>query len=72
MDACVLSVLGVLAAYRCPQVTSQQMPGGAVKVMTHSTLEEEPIPLTLHYLPISISFAIFTVTASHSLSVTIV
>ena len=61
-DACVISALGALAAHRRPQVTPEQVRGGHdVKIVTHSTSEREPLPLTLHHLPVSISFAVFEV-----------
>lgn len=56
-DAVGLAALGALCAFRRPDVTvDPDAPGG---VIIHSPTDREPLPLTLHHLPLPISFAFF-------------
>jgi len=56
-DACVLSVMATLASYKRPIVAAEFMQNEEVKIKMHSERDIEPASLTLHHLPISISFA---------------
>eukprot|EP00210_Caulerpa_lentillifera_P000114 g109.t1 len=59
-DACVLSVLGALSVHRRPDVTAEQgMTDSDTTLHTHPIQEREPLLLTLHYLPIPVTFAMF-------------
>ncbi|MEW5303070.1 MAG: hypothetical protein WDW36_005798 [Sanguina aurantia] len=58
VDAACLSALAALLAFRKPQVS---IDGGAsgCDVVVHPPEEKDPLPLTLHHLPVAISFALF-------------
>lgn len=60
VDAACLSALAALLAFRKPQVS---IDGGAsgCEVVIHPPEEKDPLPLTLHHLPVAISFALFEV-----------
>lgn len=53
-DCCSIGAITALHHFRRPDVT---ISGGAVEI--HSTEEREPVPLSIHHMPISVSFAIF-------------
>lgn len=53
-DCCSIGAITALHHFRRPDVT---ISGGAVEI--HSTEEREPVPLSIHHMPISISFALF-------------
>ena len=56
-DAVGLAALGALCAFRRPDVTvDPDAPGG---IIIHPPTDKEPLPLTLHHLPLPISFAFF-------------
>ncbi len=56
-DAVGLAALGALCAFRRPDVTvDPDAPGG---IIVHSRADREPLPLTLHHLPLPVSFAFF-------------
>ncbi|KAG7666787.1 hypothetical protein Ndes2437A_g08482 [Nannochloris sp. 'desiccata'] len=56
-DAVGLAALGALCAFRRPDVTvDPDVPGG---IIIHSRADREPLPLTLHHLPLPITFAFF-------------
>ncbi|GMH40853.1 hypothetical protein BSKO_08757 [Bryopsis sp. KO-2023] len=56
MDACCLGALSALCAYRRPDISVDPQTG---KITQHSVEEREPLPLTLHHLPIPVTFAFF-------------
>lgn len=57
-DACGLAALGTLCAFRRPDVTVNA--GDALNaVVVHSTDEKEPVALTIHHLPLPVTFALF-------------
>jgi exosome complex RNA-binding protein Rrp42 (RNase PH superfamily) len=61
-DACGLAALAVLSVYRRPDVTlgASAVAGSNEPLITvHSREEKEPVPLTLHHLPLSVTFAFF-------------
>jgi exosome complex RNA-binding protein Rrp42 (RNase PH superfamily) len=56
-DAVGLAALGALCAFRRPDVTvDPDAPGG---IIIHSRADREPLPLTLHHLPLPVTFAFF-------------
>jgi exosome complex RNA-binding protein Rrp42 (RNase PH superfamily) len=56
-DAVGLAALGALCAFRRPNVTvDADAPGG---IIIHSRADKEPLPLTLHHLPLPVTFAFF-------------
>eukprot|EP00887_Chlorella_sp_A99_P003075 scaffold9.g3075.t1 len=57
-DACGLSALGALMAFRRPDVTVGGGEDGQA-VTVHSPDVREPLPLSIHHLPLPISFALF-------------
>lgn len=59
VDACCLSALAALMAFRKPEVTV----GGAsgTELIVHPPEVKEPLPLTIHHLPVSVTFGIFDV-----------
>ena len=59
VDACCLSALAALMAFRKPEVTV----GGAsgTEVIVHPPEVKEPLPLTIHHLPVAVTFGIFDV-----------
>ncbi|CDF38536.1 exosome component 9 Rrp45 [Chondrus crispus] len=54
VDACVMAVMSSLMHARRPDVT---VTGKEVRV--HSLDEREPVPLPVHHVPLSVSFALF-------------
>jgi exosome complex RNA-binding protein Rrp42 (RNase PH superfamily) len=54
-DACGLAALAALCAFRRPDATVD--PGAGVTV--HPPWEREPLPLTIHHLPLPVTFALF-------------
>lgn len=57
VDAVGLAALGALCCFRRPDVTiDPDAPGG---VIVHPVTEREPLPLTLHHLPLPVTFAFF-------------
>ena len=57
-DAVGLAALGALCVFRRPDVTiDPDAPGG---VIVHSVKDKEPLPLTLHHLPLPITFSFFS------------
>ena len=59
-DACGLAALAVLMAFRRPDVTVGGGDDGQA-VTVHPPDQREPVPLSLHHLPLPISFALFEV-----------
>ncbi|KAG1674614.1 hypothetical protein FOA52_001863 [Chlamydomonas sp. UWO 241] len=57
VDACVLSALGALMAFRKPEVEVGGESGTEITV--HAPEVKEPLPLTIHHLPVSITFGFF-------------
>ncbi len=62
VDACCLAALAALMALRLPQVTVGGDSGS--DIIVHSPDVKEPLPLSIHHLPVAISFALFEVRAS--------
>ena len=61
-DAAALSALGALLAFRRPDVTVGPGETGDVQAVTvHSPDVREPVPLSLHHLPLAVTFAFFGV-----------
>ena len=60
MDACGLSALGALMAFRRPDLTVGGGDDGQA-VTVHSPDVREPLPLSIHHLPLPITFALFEV-----------
>lgn len=60
VDACGLSALGALMAFRRPDATVGGGPDGQA-VTVHSPDVREPLPLSIHHLPVPVSFAFFEV-----------
>jgi exosome complex RNA-binding protein Rrp42 (RNase PH superfamily) len=62
-DACMLCTLAALMAFRRPN--TEVAAGGAdsarMRVTVLSPSVREPVPLSLHHLPLAISFAFFEV-----------
>lgn len=64
-DACMLCTLAALMAFRRPD--TQVAAGGAgadderARVTVLSPSLREPVPLSLHHLPLAVSFALFQV-----------
>ena len=56
-DVVGLAALGVLRVYKRPEVTLDAMLPGGLKV--HSLEDREGVPLTMHHVPVSVSFAYF-------------
>uniref|UniRef100_A0A7S0YRU4 Uncharacterized protein n=1 Tax=Polytomella parva TaxID=51329 RepID=A0A7S0YRU4_9CHLO len=68
IDACVLSAVAALRSFRRPDVEIRPMGGGDGSAATASSNDEiiihspevrEPHPLTMHHLPMSITFALY-------------
>ena len=57
-DACVAASLAALMAFRKPQVEFVG-DGRAAELVVHSVEEREPTPLSIHHLPIAVTFALF-------------
>lgn len=53
-DACFLATLASLRHFRRPDVSVS-----GTEVTIHSIDEKEPIPLTIHHTPLSITYALF-------------
>ncbi|GAB4822397.1 hypothetical protein N2152v2_009443 [Parachlorella kessleri] len=58
VDACGLSALGALMVFRRPDVTVGGGEDGQA-VTVHSPEVREPVPLSIHHLPVPVSFAFF-------------
>eukprot|EP00803_Ostreobium_quekettii_P000017 evm.model.scf_789.4 EVM.evm.TU.scf_789.4 scf_789:41473-48034(-) len=56
-DACCLAALAALSVHRRPEVSVGE--GQEASFVVHSPEVRDPLPLTLHHLPIAISFACF-------------
>lgn len=54
IDACVMAIMSSLMHARRPDVT---VTGKEVRI--HSVDEREPVPLPIHHVPLSVSFALF-------------
>lgn len=54
MDCCSIGAITALHHFRRPDVT---ISGGMVEI--HSAHERAPVPLSIHHMPISVSFALF-------------
>ena len=64
-DAAALSALGALLAFRRPDVTVGPGETGDVQAVTvHSPDVREPVPLSIHHLPLAVTFAFFGVRSS--------
>jgi hypothetical protein len=61
VDACGLSALAALMAFRRPDVTVGSEEDGQAAVTVHSPDVREPLPLSIHHLPVPVSFAFFEV-----------
>jgi hypothetical protein len=57
-DACVAASLAALMAFRKPQVEFVG-DGRAAELVVHSVEEREPTPLSIHHLPIAVTFALY-------------
>ncbi|CAI7925420.1 unnamed protein product [Closterium sp. NIES-54] len=57
VDACCLAAVAALLAFRRPEVTVGGDDG--MQVVVHSVEERDPIPLTVHNLPLAVTFAFF-------------
>eukprot|EP00873_Tetraselmis_striata_P022747 jgi/Tetstr1/443011/TSEL_031071.t1 len=57
MDACSLAALSALTVYRRPDVTI----GGATgkEITVHPVEVKEPVPLTIHHIPLAVTIALF-------------
>ena len=62
VDACALSALAALLAFRRPAVEV----GGAdgQQVLVHSPADREPAALSIHHLPLAVTFALYGVSTS--------
>ena len=63
LDACMLSALAALMAFRRPDTEVTAAPGeGAGSTVTLLLPDvREPLPLSLHQLPLAVTFALFEV-----------
>lgn len=63
LDACMLSALAALMAFRRPdtEVAAAGGEGASSTVTLLSPDVREPLPLSLHQLPLAITFALFEV-----------
>lgn len=59
-DACGLSALAALMAFRRPDVTVGGGEDGQA-ITVHSPEVREPLPLSIHHLPVPVTFALFEV-----------
>ncbi|GLI69262.1 hypothetical protein VaNZ11_013844, partial [Volvox africanus] len=57
LDAAFLSALSALMAFRKPEVEVGGESG--TEIMVHPPEVREPLPLTIHHLPVSVTFALF-------------
>ena len=55
IDACALATIAALLSYRRPDVTVS----GDSEITIHSLEEREPVPLSIHHVPIAVSFGDF-------------
>lgn len=61
-DACMLSTLAALMAFRRPDVeVAAGGSGDSATVTVLSPSIREPVPLSLHHLPLAVTFALFEV-----------
>ncbi len=60
LDAAFLSALAALLAFRKPEVEVGGGPSGT-DITVHPPEVREPLPLTIHHLPVAVSFAMFKV-----------
>ena len=58
-DAVCLAVMGSLRAFRKPEITIIRENGKYTTLHIHSEDEKESLPLALHHIPLTVSFAIF-------------
>ncbi len=61
-DAVGLAALGALLAFRRPEASAAPgggAGGGAAAVTLHDPELREPLPLSLHHLPLAVTFALF-------------
>ena len=58
-DAVCLAVMGSLRAFRKPEITITRENGNRTSLRVHSEDEKESLPLALHHIPLTVSFAIF-------------
>lgn len=61
VDACCLAALAALMAFRKPETTLGGPSGTDVLVQPPEV--QEPLPLTLHHLPVAVTYALFQVRA---------
>jgi exosome complex RNA-binding protein Rrp42 (RNase PH superfamily) len=59
VDACCLSALGALMAFRKPETSVETGADGTMEVLVHPSEVKEPLPLTLHHLPVAVTYALF-------------
>lgn len=59
VDACSLAALAALLAFRRPDVSIGGADGQQVTV--HTSGEKETVPLSIHHLPLAVTFALFGV-----------
>jgi exosome complex component RRP45 len=64
-DASCLAAIAALAFFRRPDVTVV-----GDKVTIHSSSDRQPVPLALHHLPVSVSFAFFDAAAAAAAAAT--
>ena len=62
-DACLLSAVAALMVFRRPEVkvTTDDSGTGSARAVALSPAVREPLPLSLHQLPLSTTFALFGV-----------
>lgn len=61
-DAAALAALAALLAFRRPEASvAPGGDGGRAAVTLHAPDAREPLPLSLHHLPLAVSFALFEV-----------
>ena len=62
-DACLLSAVAALMVFRRPEVevTTDDSGTGSAHAVVLSPAVREPLPLSLHQLPLSATFALFGV-----------
>ena len=70
-DAASLSALAALLAFRRPEVTLEAGGGGVgvgegQRVVVHPPDVREPLPLSIHHIPLAVTFASFQVSISHA------
>ena len=65
-DAASLSALAALLAFRRPEVTLEAAAGGVgegQQVVVHPPDVREPLPLSIHHMPMAVTFASFQVSS---------